>query len=798
MNIRTALAGIALVELLTLAALGYYAHQLHQLHGRRSLLASKNASPSTRVSSAGNVSSASPRAEEGAPSHAENHQLMEAQAKQQQVQQSIQQLEKQIREQQERFAQQQTAGAESGSVHEFGGRVFSTKTADFSVDRDRVDEDDDDDDVEQDSKNAAVPTAPASALPKITDSAFISSVHTAKVTAGGVLQSLRQEQQDAVVPSSASSASSQLLTSSQARVQGAGDYEVLWHDGKLHARQFKLKEAAYAFYDTLGSETAHRLSYQGVEVKRHVWADAPWPSEWLPAPNLPSAAHVGAGTVGAGVGLSTVLSGGSGGSGGGSVQVASVSMLEGRGKGMASGVGAAIDVRRQQNVVLNGVGNGAGMAPIGVSGGGGAGWGLDRYQGMNPVGGEVQGGVGGLGGADRARSGQEMLAAAAGGAGAGVASDVASMQRIAADGSGGKGGTSYSSAGIGGGRFSGVGVSAERPDAATVGKVHRAPAGQYVRRTEVRLGGGQVSSDDVSISTHLSCDRIDRLESYFRRWPGPIVAALYIKDTGKDEERVERLEKLLRATRRDNYHFILVYPTDASLYPANLLRNVALEPVATTMVFLLDIDLIPDVGFYPYIKSQYRTLVELADTHVFTIPAFQGLGTVASVEAEFPVDKEDLVKLVADSKVKPILSGQQEFWEAFKCLNYDKWYVASEMYLADYRWPCEPYLLGKTTNIPLYDERFVHYGNDKAQHVLNIFYKQYRFGVLPAHFLLHWTHALAEWADDKKRNAHMGEIMELTEQFKFESGTEAGVNWHTGHILYSLSFSSSPAIPLHA
>jgi hypothetical protein len=59
--------------------------------------------------------------------------------------------------------------------------------------------------------------------------------------------------------------------------------------------------------------------------------------------------------------------------------------------------------------------------------------------------------------------------------------------------------------------------------------------------------------------------------------------------------------------------------------------------------------------------------------------------------------------------------------------------------------------------------------------VLNLFYKQYRFGVLPNHFLLHWSHALAEWADDKKRNAHIGEIMELTEQFKFESGTEAGV-----------------------
>ena len=44
------------------------------------------------------------------------------------------------------------------------------------------------------------------------------------------------------------------------------------------------------------------------------------------------------------------------------------------------------------------------------------------------------------------------------------------------------------------------------------------------------------------------------------------------------------------------------------------------------------------------------------------------------VEAEFPVDKEDLMQMVKDKKVKPILSGEKEFWEAFMCLHYDKWY----------------------------------------------------------------------------------------------------------------------------
>ena len=66
-----------------------------------------------------------------------------------------------------------------------------------------------------------------------------------------------------------------------------------------------------------------------------------------------------------------------------------------------------------------------------------------------------------------------------------------------------------------------------------------------------------------------------------------------------------------------------MYPTDASLYPANVLRNIALEPVRTPMVFLLDIDLVPDVGFYAYVKQEFRTLLGLSDSHVFTIPAFQ-------------------------------------------------------------------------------------------------------------------------------------------------------------------------------
>ncbi|EKX52174.1 hypothetical protein GUITHDRAFT_102076 [Guillardia theta CCMP2712] len=320
----------------------------------------------------------------------------------------------------------------------------------------------------------------------------------------------------------------------------------------------------------------------------------------------------------------------------------------------------------------------------------------------------------------------------------------------------------------------------KRPDEAAISKMSRVPREQFIGEMDVRTGGGIMSGDDISISTHLTVDRLDRLQSYFRRWAGPMVACIYIRNKLEEKELVDRFVKALDVEGRKNYHLILANARDATTYPANILRNLALETVKSTFVFLLDIDLIPDPGFYKSLQSQINVLRVMSKNHVFTIPAFQGVGAAASTETQFPVDKDDLMTLLRAAKIKPILSGKDEFWPAFSCLNYDAWYNATQSYLADYRWPCEPYLLGATSSMPFFDERFIHYGNDKAQHVLSLFYKQFKFAVLPFHFLVHWTHELSGWANQQKRNAHFGEVMELTEQFKFESGTQAGVNWHTG------------------
>jgi hypothetical protein len=191
-------------------------------------------------------------------------------------------------------------------------------------------------------------------------------------------------------------------------------------------------------------------------------------------------------------------------------------------------------------------------------------------------------------------------------------------------------------------------------------------------------------------------------------------------------------------------------------YPSNLLRNKALASVTTPLVFMLDVDLIPDPGFYAYLESRKDFLLKLTPTTVFTIPAFQITKNESLRIGELklptlrPKTKAELMGLVSEARAEPILADA--YFVAFACLDFPRWYAATEMYAMTYAWPCEPYIIGATADMPIYDERFVDYGNDKATHLLDLFYGDHLFGVLPDHFLIHERHELAEWANDDLRN----------------------------------------------
>jgi len=541
MNFRSALAAVAVLELVTLLALGHYSHQLHQLQGKRSLLASKAsatpsvdaASSSSSVPGAGAANQSAVRAFPARPEAGAKPggvALTEAQLKQQQVQEGIRQLEQQIQQQQLLIAkqQQQQQQQQQQLAPVSAAAVPAAKTASTDGDEDDQDADDDADGTEDGAPDT------------------VSSMQSSPAVA-------HSPQQPASALGSGAAGGAD-APAQRVRVHGEGEYAVLWHDGSLHVRQFALKDSAFAFYDTLDSQTAHRLTFQGVEVKRHVWGDDPWPSEWIPAsssttssssasasslyplPAQSAAASPYAGTSG------VVVVGGS--AGVVSAGAASISMLGGRGWGMG----------------LGGVEGGPAAAMPAAAAGGPLAWGLDRYQGMNPDGGHMGDGghkgvasqvsavgagvgTGGWGGqtndlfrvkppvppvSTRQASLASMLGGAAPGEGGGRAGgDGGAVGAAGVDGREagvGGGGVGGGAGGLGGGVGRGGGGEGgdwrtERPDAATVGKIHRALPGQYVKRVEVKMGGGDMaSSEDVTISTHLSCDRLDRLEAYFRRW----------------------------------------------------------------------------------------------------------------------------------------------------------------------------------------------------------------------------------------------------------------------------------------
>ena len=45
----------------------------------------------------------------------------------------------------------------------------------------------------------------------------------------------------------------------------------------------------------------------------------------------------------------------------------------------------------------------------------------------------------------------------------------------------------------------------------------------------------------------------------------------------------------------------------------------------------------------------------------------------SALDADMPLDKRDLLELIGRGAARAILSGRGEFWEAFACLNYDRW-----------------------------------------------------------------------------------------------------------------------------
>ncbi len=284
-------------------------------------------------------------------------------------------------------------------------------------------------------------------------------------------------------------------------------------------------------------------------------------------------------------------------------------------------------------------------------------------------------------------------------------------------------------------------------------------------------------SDDISVCTHLSSDRLDRLALISARWGGPIVAAVLVDSVSAFEAVRSDLPQ------RPHVH-IIACVAQGGQYPANHLRNVAQRAAATDFVFILDVDLIPDDALYPDAVAIAQEALRPSDKLVLIPAAFDFIRGDKEEEPP-PSSWGALLLSLKRGSVQPILNDT--FPAAFSCLNYAALlskHPAGELFFeTTYSWPCEPYVIARREGLPPFDERFVDYGNDKAQHALELHNAGYSFHVIRRHFLFHWPHQRAEWAKPSVRDAALPKVLELTEKFQWESGTKRGKNWKTGGAL---------------
>uniref|UniRef100_A0A8D8SAD0 Glycosyltransferase-like protein LARGE2 n=1 Tax=Cacopsylla melanoneura TaxID=428564 RepID=A0A8D8SAD0_9HEMI len=243
------------------------------------------------------------------------------------------------------------------------------------------------------------------------------------------------------------------------------------------------------------------------------------------------------------------------------------------------------------------------------------------------------------------------------------------------------------------------------------------------------------SSDgsDVTLVAQLSMDRLQMVELLFKHWEGPISLTLYMSDAEAQQFlSYAGNSEALRSRYNIGYH--VVYK-EGNFYPINMLRNVALDQVNTPYVFLLDIDFLPMLGLYSYLKSTIRGMDIMHDRKkVLVVPAFE----TQRYRTAFPSSKQSLVSMLAEGA---LYTFRYHVWrQGHAPTNYTRWINATAPYRIDWAPDFEPYIVAHR-DLPRYDTRFVGFGWNKVSHIMQLFVSNYQFFVLPDAFIIHLPHA---------------------------------------------------------
>eukprot|EP00026_Physarum_polycephalum_P011009 Phypoly_transcript_11200.p1 GENE.Phypoly_transcript_11200~~Phypoly_transcript_11200.p1 ORF type:complete len:366 (+),score=38.93 Phypoly_transcript_11200:29-1126(+) len=281
--------------------------------------------------------------------------------------------------------------------------------------------------------------------------------------------------------------------------------------------------------------------------------------------------------------------------------------------------------------------------------------------------------------------------------------------------------------------------------------------GQWNVETFVACAELSPDASDVSILVQLTMDRTDVLVDLVDRWKAPTSAVVYLPD---DDFHAAELIKLHQSNEnlRKYADLHIVFEISKLPYPANHLRNVALINARTEYVITLDVDFIPNRDMHTQLKKAARELS--SEKEVFVIAAFES-------DTTFPDTKPEL--LAADN-TKVFQVHYYKGTHAHSPTNYKKWYAADSSYETFYEYSYEPYYLIRRKFCPLFDERFVGYGNDKSSHAYELAVAGFKFTVLPDPFIIHKNHPSPAWRSGQGSEEAWKLWMNFVRNMKFKYG----------------------------
>lgn len=294
------------------------------------------------------------------------------------------------------------------------------------------------------------------------------------------------------------------------------------------------------------------------------------------------------------------------------------------------------------------------------------------------------------------------------------------------------------------------------------------PVPHAYRRQQLRL-----PSNDITLATQLSPDKLHLLPELSRRWgQGPVSAAVYLTD----KEDILKLDSFVRNQSTEFRHWVTLHallerPGPDVDYPHNLLRNLALQYVETEYFVLLDVDFMPSQDahnyLYDFLSRKARDVPGGNYNTLYVLPAFDLFGNQKKTEGApgfIPRNKEKLLKLEKEKKGAPgfndiprnkqdllklVGDGRAQIFHEYHrrghgATNYTKWYGCGygeySHYPIEYEFQYEPYFMGHTRGLSYFDDRFRGFGMNKVAWVQELDLRGYKFRVLCDAFVAHVWH----------------------------------------------------------